>query len=425
MKVDEDILSHALSALESGDSVGVVLGCYPHADGELGPLLALAQQLRAMPPPSMPTRWQAAEQHFLWVAESRRAAQLRPQQPGLRALLGSLFNKPLPAFVAFVLLFLVLGGGTVTASNGALPGNPLYAVKRANERIHLVLSDPADQPALLIHHAEQRRIEIEALLQRGSTVPPSLVRDLTEQIEEAETLLERDEGAQIETWQALEQLIERTLETLDHLSPQEDPDGASVERAAQGIDQMEERAHEAQGSAPPPTPASPTPTSTRPAATPTAEQAQPSSTSNKGSPPAEGQEKATNTPQTEQQEEEPSPKSMREGRGGPPTEPPGQKARPGTPPGQEKQQPRQSDPPPGQIGGPVPAPPAPDGPPTTPPGQAKEKSGAPGGPSKEKREPGAEPPGQGAPPSSPRGPQNDRPKPNENHPGTKGKSKKQ
>ncbi|NPA31615.1 MAG: hypothetical protein GXO37_06425, partial [Chloroflexi bacterium] len=74
--------------------------------------------------------------------------------------------------VALAVLLLALGAGvtTVQAAQRALPGSPLYPVKRWSEAARLYLThDPTRRTALLLTFAENRVQEARLLLQQGRT----------------------------------------------------------------------------------------------------------------------------------------------------------------------------------------------------------------------------------------------------------------
>ncbi|MCZ7568365.1 MAG: DUF5667 domain-containing protein [Ardenticatenaceae bacterium] len=422
-----DILAKALEAPGQRDSLDGVREHSLYDADEFAPLLELAHQLRAIPAPPMPARWQAAETHFLQMAQTRRAARPRHAQESLAAHLAALFSRPLAATLVLLLLFLVLGTGTITASAGALPGAPLYAVKRANERIQLAFTSPTDSPDLLIQYAERRRTEIEVLLQHGNIVPPTLVQDLSKEIEEAQFLLEQRHEQRVESWHELEGLAERALVTLEQFATQGAGDSATIERAEQTIERVEERAHGgSQGAGPPQATPTPSPSATpTPAATARAEE-QP-----QGSPPeqeptarAHGQGKPTGTPQAGDHKEDAHPENPQQDRGPSRPMPPGQSGQPNMPPGQEKQKPEPADPTPGRMDGPATAPPGQGQSPGTPPGQAKEKSGPPDSPPGHPDQPAARPPNRGGPRHPSPGQQGYQTKQDGRPPDEKGKGKK-
>jgi len=93
--------------------------------------------------------------------QPRQAAPARPvRRPQLVHVIGRRFAVAAAAFV-------VTGGGVglVATSAAALPGEMLYPVKRAGERVDLLLhTDPGDDARILLEHAQTRLDEVAGLL---------------------------------------------------------------------------------------------------------------------------------------------------------------------------------------------------------------------------------------------------------------------
>ena len=143
--------------------------------GNLAPLLHPARVARtalvAVVPADVAGRHVAALQ-----ADRRRNVVVAPRlrrPTGLRVVAASL--------VAGILL--VLGaGGAVAASANTLPGDSLYGVKRAVERVSLAMHrDPVGRAGLQLQFAATRLSEIQALLAAG--------RDTSEAIDGLENAL--------------------------------------------------------------------------------------------------------------------------------------------------------------------------------------------------------------------------------------------
>lgn len=72
---------------------------------------------------------------------------------------GNLFLKPLPAFSAIILLFVILGSGTAFAASGANPGDQLFPLKLAIENARIGLTFNADAKADLQMNLANQRLE--------------------------------------------------------------------------------------------------------------------------------------------------------------------------------------------------------------------------------------------------------------------------
>jgi len=79
--------------------------------------------------------------------------------------------RPLAAITAVVAIFAMLLGGAVWISKKALPGDTLYALKRANENVELSLANgDAAKGRDYLNFAQTRTDEVSALLSRSSAM---------------------------------------------------------------------------------------------------------------------------------------------------------------------------------------------------------------------------------------------------------------
>ncbi len=173
----EQILEICLTALENGTStLEECLARYPQAAPELEPLLRAALALQSLPTPQPSARFQRQsrsrllaklpEQEFVTFSgrfrhnmqDSRKASKTN------FTLLLRRFN--MTWIVILTLVGTLLGGGTVYASQSALPGDPLYTVKMSVEEVRLSLAGPETDVALLQEFAMERLEETETLLQQ-------------------------------------------------------------------------------------------------------------------------------------------------------------------------------------------------------------------------------------------------------------------
>jgi uncharacterized membrane protein YgcG len=112
------------------------------------------------------------------VAEGEAAdtqPQAAPDKP--RTVLGRLGHLPLArplGIVASVLVvFTMLLGGAVWISHKALPGDPLYALKRANENVKLSLTHGTDRAKTYLAFAANRADEVQSLVPHSGRPEPS------------------------------------------------------------------------------------------------------------------------------------------------------------------------------------------------------------------------------------------------------------
>jgi uncharacterized protein DUF5667 len=151
----------------------------PEATGDLAPFLHPAQVARASLVRSVPE--DVARDHLAGLrADRARSVVTLPRvrrSPAVRLA---------SAFVLAAMLLVIGGGSAIAASSSALPGDPLYGVKRAVERVSLAMHrDPVGRAALHLQFADVRLHEVSALVLAGKD-PGSLVDDLEAELTEAE-----------------------------------------------------------------------------------------------------------------------------------------------------------------------------------------------------------------------------------------------
>ncbi len=168
----EHKLIECLSALERGDSLDQILSDYPEDAARLRPMLETAARLPALRMEPSQAAEVASRRALLAQADAlRRASQRRrgflagfAPQPGR----GRLLPRALITFASLTLAFVLIGAGVVAASGSALPGDPLYGVKRAVENVRLSLApDTASRDALTAQFYRERIDETTALLTAG------------------------------------------------------------------------------------------------------------------------------------------------------------------------------------------------------------------------------------------------------------------
>lgn len=151
------------AALATGVTLESALGLYPELAGELRPALEAWQAMMALQDATpIPTdRLQRSRTRLL-----ARAARMRgiPARPAFRFP-----GRPRMAFAALAVLVAVLlgWGGLTTASAQAIPGDPLYRLKRVNEDLQLRLTPGERRSDLKVEFAERRSSELMDVLKLG------------------------------------------------------------------------------------------------------------------------------------------------------------------------------------------------------------------------------------------------------------------
>jgi uncharacterized protein DUF5667 len=151
----------------------------PEATGDLAPFLHPARVARAAFVRSVPA--EVAREHL---------AELRADRARNVVAMPVVRRSPLTRLAAVAVLgvmVLVLGAGSaIAASSGALPGDPLYGVKRTVERVSLAMHrDPVGRAALHLQFADTRLHEVSALVLAGKD-PDDLIDDLEAELNGAE-----------------------------------------------------------------------------------------------------------------------------------------------------------------------------------------------------------------------------------------------
>ena len=171
-----DTLEVCLQAIEAGADIESVLERYPEMADELRPMLEASLRARSLAATSVPDiAMQRGRARVLQHAtEMRKSA---------RSSRRSVFAFPrLAVSLALALIFILSGTGLVRASNGALPGDNLYPVKRTWEDMRLLLViNPASREELEDEFEQERLHEVDELLVEGRHETISFAGVVTEQ----------------------------------------------------------------------------------------------------------------------------------------------------------------------------------------------------------------------------------------------------
>ncbi len=151
-------LIECLTLIDEGEPIERILARFPEDAARLRPMLETVGLLQRLPAEPDPGAQRASRRAFL-----NQAADLREQQ----ARRPRWFPSRMVASLAAVLVVLFLAGGVAAASQRALPGSPLYSVKRAVETAGLLLAPQNDKAALAASYDQRRRDEVQALLSSG------------------------------------------------------------------------------------------------------------------------------------------------------------------------------------------------------------------------------------------------------------------
>ena len=157
-----EALEDCLIALETGADIESALKRFPEMADELRPLLEASVRARSLASTTVPSE-----------AMRRGRAQLLQHAAGMResknkARLPVFFFRRFATALALALVVFLSGTGLVSASNGALPGDSLYPVKRTWEDVRLAfVVDPESREELETEFEQERLEEVDELLNEG------------------------------------------------------------------------------------------------------------------------------------------------------------------------------------------------------------------------------------------------------------------
>lgn len=167
----EEALDQCIEQMRGGAPINAVLAAYPDYADELRPLLLAGSALAAFPEPAVTVRG-------LMHALSREAVTPRPHRGTKR--LARFFVFPAPVWLraaAGVVVLFTVGWGVSSISAQAAPGDWTYPVKRAIERVRLLLTLNANNEAeLRITFSERRLAEAVRRFERGEGLDDGLLR---------------------------------------------------------------------------------------------------------------------------------------------------------------------------------------------------------------------------------------------------------
>ena len=173
-----EALEISLNALETGADPESVLKLFPELKEELLPLLEASRQARLLALPEVPQKvLRRSKARVLQHAAGMRAASAKARRQRV------LFTFPrLAISLAIALLFLFSGTELVRASDGALPGDNLYPVKRTWEDVRLLLVfNPESREELESEFEQERLHEVDELLAEGRHETITFAGVVTEQ----------------------------------------------------------------------------------------------------------------------------------------------------------------------------------------------------------------------------------------------------
>jgi hypothetical protein len=165
----KDILDDCLDRVtKRGDTIEQCLEIYPDWADELEPLLRTAVSVKTATSFRARPEFQISTKSKLMSAIAAR----REEQERKGASFWIAFQRRWVVAVSLILVLLIAGTGTVGASMNSLPGDLLYPVKTATERVQAFFTFQNEAKANLYAKFAERRVEeIEALVAGQRNIP--------------------------------------------------------------------------------------------------------------------------------------------------------------------------------------------------------------------------------------------------------------
>ncbi len=193
----ELLLDNCISEMRNGKSIDECLAKYSQYAGQLRPLLQLAQQLEILPKPE--PSFEAISAALVEIGRERAIPQgttaafskISAAASSLKKR-SSIFNKiRSPKFawaLSIILIFLVVLFSAATISANSVPGDILYPLKLATEKVKFLLTFDSEKKAeLRLTFSDKRLQEMIAIFQQSGKLDTTL---LTEMLDEAKLALE-------------------------------------------------------------------------------------------------------------------------------------------------------------------------------------------------------------------------------------------
>jgi hypothetical protein len=200
----DDIVDTCVDRILKGDTIEGCLERYPEHASELEPVLRAAVSVAGV-------RSIRPREEFHKTARARLLSSVEGSLTGRRGLAGLGMRRGWVVAVAVILALLLVGGGTVTAASvNSLPGDLLYPVKTAGERVESFFTFGRENKASFhVRIAERRLREIEALAERHRLIPASVMEAMNSETDRAIDILRQN---QVTRREVVVKLVDLTAE---------------------------------------------------------------------------------------------------------------------------------------------------------------------------------------------------------------------
>ena len=185
----DDILDICLDRIMvKGDTIEQCLGSYPEQAADLEPLLRAAlSAVKASSHIEPRPEFQRLAKHRLLSAIGEKGKKRAEHRMPLWG-----WQRRWAVALVAVLVLILIGAGTVTASTSSLPGDTLYPVKTATEKVQGFFTLDSEAKANFHMKLAQRRLdELELLVKRNRDIPQSLLGVMNTETDGAIEILSR------------------------------------------------------------------------------------------------------------------------------------------------------------------------------------------------------------------------------------------
>jgi hypothetical protein len=179
-----------------GDTIEQCLGSYPEQAADLEPLLRAAlSAVKASSHIEPRPEFQRLAKHRLLSAIGEKGKKRAEHRMPLWG-----WQRRWAVALAAVLILILIGAGTVTASTGSLPGDTLYPVKTATEKLQGFFTFSSEAKANFYMKLAQRRLdEIKLLVEGNRSISQSLLVVMNTETDGAIEILSRSKQVRKES----------------------------------------------------------------------------------------------------------------------------------------------------------------------------------------------------------------------------------
>jgi hypothetical protein len=255
-RAQAEALDRSLERIQSGGAtLEDCLGDQVEMAEVLSPLLETAIRAKTALAPQSPSEAFVAHSKARLTRKLRDRPAAQPRH--LRVSWPIRLSRAVPVLASLAVVLFLLAGttGVALASADALPGDPLYAVKRGIEDARLALTGaPAAQAALLEEYAGRRLTEAEVLVGEGDDEASQAVLEAYEEtVARLVTLVEEapaEEGPN--SAEQVQRSLTRHLEILQRIQAHASPAAqAALQRAIErSLERQEAIGEHGQGNRP-------------------------------------------------------------------------------------------------------------------------------------------------------------------------------